>query len=144
MAKITCTRRLQFCAGHRVYKHESKCANLHGHNYVGYFTAEAAELNDLGMIIDFSVLKKRIGGWIDENWDHGFLYYKHDRDLKLLFTNAALSHKSFQCMFNPTAEEMAYYLLKGVCPMVLKDTGVTVTKVKLYETENCYAEAILS
>ena len=30
--KLTCTRRLQFCAGHRVYGHESKCANVHGHN----------------------------------------------------------------------------------------------------------------
>ena len=45
--------------------------------------------------------------------------------------------------FNPTSENMANYLLNTICPELLKDTGVQVYKIKLYETENCYAEAIL-
>ncbi len=43
---ITATRRVQFCAGHRVHRHESKCRNLHGHNYVAFFTAEAERLDE--------------------------------------------------------------------------------------------------
>jgi 6-pyruvoyltetrahydropterin/6-carboxytetrahydropterin synthase len=45
--------------------------------------------------------------------------------------------------FNPTAENMAEWILKEVAPMVLKGTGVTVYHVELYETENCKADAKL-
>ena len=48
---ITCTRRLTFCAGHRVLGHESKCAHPHGHNYVVYVTAEAEQLDDVGRVM---------------------------------------------------------------------------------------------
>jgi 6-pyruvoyltetrahydropterin/6-carboxytetrahydropterin synthase len=44
---------------------------------------------------------------------------------------------------NPTAENMANYLLRSICPMVLADTGVVVSKVVVRETENCWAEATL-
>lgn len=42
MSTISCTRRLTFAAGHRVWKHEGKCAHPHGHNYVVEVTARAA------------------------------------------------------------------------------------------------------
>lgn len=31
MGRFSCTRRLEFDAGHRVPLHESKCKNPHGH-----------------------------------------------------------------------------------------------------------------
>ena len=79
-------RRIQFCAGHRVKGHEGKCANVHGHNYVAYFHAESPSnqknsLDEVGRVIDLSVLKTKIGGWIDENWDHRFLAYSEDDTL---------------------------------------------------------------
>lgn len=145
MNKTTITRRFQFCSGHRVYGHESKCANLHGHNYLLFVTAEAPELDSLGRIIDFSVIKDRIGSWIDGAWDHAFLYYEKDLECKWLFmqTEQFSFNKSYQCTFNPTAEEMAKFLLTSVCPEVMDGTGVTVTKVTLWETENCFAEVSL-
>jgi 6-pyruvoyltetrahydropterin/6-carboxytetrahydropterin synthase len=45
--------------------------------------------------------------------------------------------------FNPTAENMADYILRTVCPQVLADTAVAVTKVVVWETPNCCAEASL-
>ncbi len=154
---LTCTRRLTFCAGHRVLGHEGKCAHLHGHNYVVEVTAYAM-LDSIGRVIDFSVLKGKIGGWIDENWDHGFVYFREDGQLGSLFgfvrentpdgwvdTPGALhGSKSFACPFNPTAENLATYLLRIVCPEVLKLTGVEVTHVRVWETENCWADADLS
>jgi len=140
---ITCTRRIQFCAGHRVMGHENKCAHLHGHNYVAFFEAEG-DLDNIGRVIDFSVLKERIGGWIDEYWDHGFILFRDDYDLyKLLNQFQAPQQKMYLLPVNPTAENMAEYLLDEVCPAVLKDTGVKVTKVTLWETENCKATATL-
>lgn len=138
---LTCTRRIQFCSGHRVLNHESKCANPHGHNYVALVTAHALELDAIGRVIDFSVLKEKVGGWIDEHWDHTFIRYEKDEAMALALSHVASPKPVFVAPFNPTAEEMARHLLDTVCPEVLAGTGVVVTKVVLWETENCYAEA---
>lgn len=140
---ITCTRRIQFCAGHRVYKHESKCANMHGHNYVALFEAVAPDLDSIGRVIDFSVLKDKIGGWIDRYWDHGFIYWDQDREAR----NALLTlpdQKFYAMPTNPTAENMAVYLLNSICPELLTGTGITIREVVVHETENCYARAELN
>ena len=139
---ITCTRRIQFCSGHRVFGHEGKCRHLHGHNYVAFITAEAEELDSVGRVIDFSVLKELVGGWIDRNWDHGCVLWAGDTEA-LLAVKACQPSKIFELPNNPTAENMADFLLLIVCPAVLKETGVVVTKIVLWETENCYAETTL-
>lgn len=143
MEKISAVRRIQFCAGHRVYKHESKCANFHGHNYVAYFHARSSGLDQVGRVIDFSVLKEKIGNWIDTNWDHGFIYFRDDLLSVELFENQLTHQKSFKLFTNPTAENMASYLLNCVCPAALDGTGVEVFKVVLWETENCFSEVTL-
>lgn len=141
MARITCTRRLQFCAGHRVYLHESKCANLHGHNYVVFIEARADQLDAIGRVIDFSVLKERYGRWIEEYWDHGFIYNAADQFCDNIFRGKP-DNKYFLFDRNPTAENMAWFLLK-LGPELMSDTGITITKVTIYETENCSAEVSL-
>jgi len=138
---ITCTRRIQFCAGHRVLNHEGKCRNLHGHNYVVLITAEADGLDFIGRVIDFSVLKQKVGGWIEQKWDHGFIVFSEDNEAKKALS-VCNEQKTFEMPANPTAENMAKYLLNTVCPAVLKGTGVRVVKVVCWETENCHAEAI--
>lgn len=149
---ITCTRRLQFASGHRVKNHESKCAHLHGHNYVVEITAHAA-LDSIGRVIDFGVLKALVGGWIDKHWDHGFILWDQDDEGKwavcaferaMQNANPAWTQKLHLMPSNPTAENMADYLLNVVCPEVLAGTGVLVVKVLVRETENCYAEADVS
>ena len=57
MHRITCTRKIHFCAGHRVMHHENKCATAHGHNYYVELIAEAPSLDESGRVVDFSVLK---------------------------------------------------------------------------------------
>jgi len=152
-AAITAVRRLQFCAGHRVYKHESKCANLHGHNYVIFLHAQAEGqtkgergshpgLDDLGRVIDFGVLKEKFEPWIDLNWDHGFILCKED-DEAIAAMKLLPSQKLFLLDTNPTAENMALHILRVVAPAVLAGCGVIVNKVVLWETENCIAEVSL-
>lgn len=127
--------------------HEGKCSHLHGHNYVAIVEAEANELDGVGRVIDFAVLKERVGGWIEEWWDHGFIYNREDTATEALITMAANRYahgqKAYSLGVNPTAENMADYLLRVVCPTVLMDTGVRVVKVTLWETENCFAEVRL-
>lgn len=141
---VTVSRRIQFAAGHRVYGHESKCAFPHGHNYVAIFHARAPELDELGRVIDFGVLKQRIGAWIDQYWDHCFLVYEHDAELIRALCNLPESGQRVVTLpVNPTAENLALILLRELCPRVLQGTGVEVFKVELWETENCKAEAAL-
>ncbi len=143
MTTIRCVRKLHFCAGHRVMNHESKCATPHGHNYDVHIYAEADQLDSLGRVIDFSVLKEKIGSWIDLYWDHNFLVYEQDVGLIQALLSAPRVKDPFICPFNPTAENIAHYLLTSVCPEQLKGTDVRVPKVVLYETINCYAVAEL-
>ena len=63
--RVYCTRRLEFDAAHRVLRHESKCATLHGHRYRVDIEVSAPKPDSAGRAVDFSVLKTIIGGWID-------------------------------------------------------------------------------
>ena len=137
--KINAVRILKFDAGHRVVNHESKCRTLHGHEYKAHIYAESNELDCLGRVIDFSVIKEKIGSWIDENWDHNMILFKDDPDLEKIKSCDGMK-QVFVLETNPTAENLALFLLKEICPKLLKDTGVVVSKIKLYETTNCYVE----
>src|SRR5690606_32359280 len=102
--------------------------------------AEAQELDELGRVIDFSVLKQKIDPWLQEYWDHTFLCFEQDHELRSLETLAPKKKPWFVCPFNPTAENMALYLFKEILPELLKGTGVSISKVELWETENCKVE----
>lgn len=147
MNKITATRKLWFSAGHRVLGHENKCANLHGHNYTVYITVrlkQGNKLDAIGRVLDFGTIKHLIDPWIQSHWDHGMLIYDKDVELKRVFSREELNtHKLFICSFNPTAEEMASWLMDYCNTILLSTTGVEVSHIRLYETENCYADATL-
>lgn len=138
--KITCTRRIEFDYGHRVFQHESKCRHIHGHRGVVEITV-VAPLDKLGRVIDFSVLKERIGGWIDANWDHNMIVFRDDQEVIHALRTISDIRDPFMLPYNPTAENMARYLLEVVCPVLLDDTGVEAVKVVLWETPNGKAEA---
>jgi len=135
---ITCTRKLWFCAGHRVKGHEGKCRYLHGHNYIVYVTAQAS-LDSIGRVIDFGVLKERFGTFIDDNFDHGFLVWKEDTEAIEVLKNM-VEQKIFVMPSNPTAENIAQFLLAN-SRRILDNKDVEVTMIKVYETENCFAVA---
>jgi 6-pyruvoyltetrahydropterin/6-carboxytetrahydropterin synthase len=145
--ELSCSRRLQFAAGHRVFQHESKCAHIHGHNYVVWLHARRDQgLDRLGRVIDFSVLKARFGEWIEFNWDHGFICHYADQAvihaLEGIHDTNGQPQKLYRMGTNPTAENMALHLLWDIAPELMKDTGVDVVRVELWETENCSAAAV--
>ena len=140
---ITCTRLLEFDAAHRVVNHESKCATIHGHRYKVEVTATAPDLDKIGRVIDFSVLKATIGTWLDENWDHNAILSIEDVETVLALRGLPRKKDPWVASWNPTAENMAAYLLRTKCPELLSGTDVTVVRIKVWETPNCYAEATL-
>jgi 6-pyruvoyltetrahydropterin/6-carboxytetrahydropterin synthase len=134
----TCTRRLEFDAAHRVMRHESKCKHLHGHRYAIEVTcASAAGLDDLGRVIDFGVIKERLGAWIDDTLDHGTLLNEKDAALKAACTANGWRH--FVMEGNPTAENIAEMLFHKA-QILFVDAGVEPVRVRVYETPNCWAD----
>jgi len=113
---------------------------LHGHSYKVEIEACAPELDSVGRVMDFSLLKEKMGGWIDEHWDHGFLLWFKDAEAQFAINNLP-NQKLYRVPYNPTAENIARHLLEDICPLVLRGTGVSVTRVIVRETENCSAEA---
>jgi 6-pyruvoyltetrahydropterin/6-carboxytetrahydropterin synthase len=126
--KINAVRYHDISCGHRVHGHESVCAHLHGHNYRIYFTIEGQQ-DHLGRVIDFGVIKRLLCTWLDNTWDHKFLI-------------SDLDPWGGVCPvpFNPTAENMALYLLETIGPRLLKGTNTVLARVVVHETRKCSAE----
>lgn len=139
---ITATRYHDFSCGHRVVGHEGACAHLHGHNYRIHFTLEPEDslLDDVGRVLDFSVIKKLLCEWLEANWDHRFLVWDADEHKDAL---QAIDPTVVCVPFNPTAENMAIHLLYGVGPEVLEGTGAILESVIVEETRKCRVEARL-
>lgn len=136
---ITCTRRLEFDAAHRVKLHESKCKYVHGHRYVVEATISAPKLDELGRVVDFGVIKEKLGTWLDENWDHTTILWDQDKELGNAIANQT-GQNIYYMPTNPTAENIAAYLLDTICP-TLFDKPLQVTSIIVQETPNCKAEA---
>jgi 6-pyruvoyltetrahydropterin/6-carboxytetrahydropterin synthase len=133
-------RRIRFCAGHRLFQHGGKCEHFHGHNYVADFFVTADRQDDVGRVVDFADLKARCKGWLDDHWDHSFLVYDKDQNaidsLKMVKPS-----RLFLLPYNPTAENMAKYLVEVAAPNFMQGSGGTVVSVRIWETEDSYAEA---
>jgi 6-pyruvoyltetrahydropterin/6-carboxytetrahydropterin synthase len=136
---LTCTKTISFDSAHRVIGHENKCKNLHGHRFVLEATFTADEVDNIGRIIDFGKIKQILGDWVNSNWDHNVILCK--QDIKLgddisKYTN----QKIFYLDENPTSENLCRYIKEVLCPQLFQHLGVECTKIRLYETPNCFAE----
>jgi 6-pyruvoyltetrahydropterin/6-carboxytetrahydropterin synthase len=61
-----------FSAGHALRGYQGKCENVHGHNYKVCITMEGPQLDSIGLLYDFTHLK-RIVREIVNGVDHKFL-----------------------------------------------------------------------
>ena len=84
-------KRMESAGAHRLnLNYESKCANLHGHNWIVTVWCKSKTLDDNGMVMDFTHIKREV----QDKLDHKFL-------------NDVVP-------FNPTAENIA----KWVCDQI--------------------------
>jgi 6-pyruvoyltetrahydropterin/6-carboxytetrahydropterin synthase len=138
--KIICVRKLEFDAAHRIINHESKCKLLHGHRYVLEASFVAKNLDKIGRVIDFGVIKEVLGNWIDKNLDHNTILSIEDKKLGEKISSET-KQKIYYLKENPTAENIAKHILSDICPKIFKSKKVKCIKIRLYETPNCYSEA---
>ena len=139
---ISCTRRLEWDAAHRIPRHESRCKAWHGHRYAAEITCHAPALDELGRVIDFGVIKELVGAWVDEHWDHTAILQRGDSDPAvdaLVASNEASGRPVYWLEGPPTAENIVAELAR-VSQDLLSGSGVTVVRIRLWETPNCSSE----
>ena len=94
----------EFAAAHFLSHYHGKCEKLHGHNYKVRLWVRGAELNEGGMLVDFSLLKKALNDSIIP------LDHSHLNDM-VIFQN------------DPSAERIAKFIFDEVRKK-LPDFGV--------------------
>lgn len=125
------TREIRFCYGHRLLNYDGKCRHLHGHNGRAVITLQADRLDALGMVVDFSTIKKVVNSWIDQHLDHRMILHKDDPALPFLQKQ---NEPVFLMDVNPTAENIAKLIFDHALSQ-----GFPVVEVKLWETEDSFA-----
>ena len=111
------SKRMEIAGSHHLeLPYESKCRNLHGHNWIVTVYCRSKELTNYGMILDFTHIKKEI----------------HDK----------LDHQNINDVvpsMNPTAENMA----RWICDKVnnIMEVG-ECWKVSVQESEGNIAEYV--
>lgn len=91
--------------------YESKCTSIHGHNWVFTIYCKAKELNRNGMVVDFSEIKRLVS----DRLDHKYI-------------NDVLD-------FNPTAENMARWVVETVPHCYRCDVEETPNNTATYERD---------
>lgn len=107
-------KRLEIAGSHKLnLPYESKCKNLHGHNWIINIYCEAKELNAEGMVIDFTHIKQEISDKLDHS-----------------YVNEVIN-------INPTAENIAHWICDRINDVM---TVGRCYKVSVQESEGNIAE----
>lgn len=125
------SREIDFCYGHRLLNYDGKCKFLHGHNGRAVITIEAESLDDRGMVLDFSDIKRVVSTWIDEQIDHRMLLHRDDPLVSYL---RSVGEPLYLLDVNPTAENIARLIFEFT-----RAAGFPIVECQLWETPRCYA-----
>ena len=106
-------KRLEISASHKLnLSYESKCSNLHGHNWNIELYCKSKTLNGDGMVADFTRIKELIHGVLDH------------RNLNEIFD------------FNPTAENIARWCVELIPECYKATVQESDGNIAEYEDEN--------
>jgi 6-pyruvoyltetrahydropterin/6-carboxytetrahydropterin synthase len=113
-----------FAAGHALRGYRGKCENVHGHNYKVQVTLEGAQLDAVGLLVDFVEVKRILHAAV-ERLDHQFLNDVPPFDV-----------------INPSAENMAKHLYDEIhagLQAAKLPVPVEVAEIRIWETDTSVA-----
>jgi len=105
-----------FASAHTLRDYPGACSRMHGHNWKVELEAVATQLDDIGMGVDFKVMKQAARE-VSAELDHQYL-------------NELEPFKEI----NPTAENIAAYMYREISVRINSET-IKVTALTLWETE---------
>jgi len=114
MFELDITR--DFSAAHSLRGYNGDCSSLHGHNWTVQVFVASENLDEIGIAMDFKLLKKELNAILAE-LDHKYL-----NDLP-----------AFKGQ-NPTSENIAMYLYKRLKPVVTSVPHAVLRRVRVCES----------
>ena len=110
-------------------------------NHLTGDVVQAPGESDNGMLMDFSEIKQIAKQHIVDVWDHAFLVYEGDAAVRG-FLDTLPGHKTVVLDRIPTAENLAAIVFETLAPHYHGHYGaeLRLTRVRLYETPNCWAD----
>ena len=111
MSNIRITKQFNFETGHALYGYDGKCRNVHGHSYKLSVTVIGQPITDtthvkLGMVIDFTDLKKIVKEEIVDKFDHATVFNKNTPHIELAKELTDRGHNVILADYQPTSENM--------------------------------------
>ena len=106
-----------FDAAHRLVGYKGKCSRVHGHRWKVEVFVSGDKLDNMGILVDFEVLKQRLEKMV-EKLDHSFL-----NDSKEIG--------------NPTSENISRYIFKSLKGL---PNSVKLEKVRVWESPDSWCE----
>jgi 6-pyruvoyltetrahydropterin/6-carboxytetrahydropterin synthase len=121
MFELKVTR--HFAAAHNLREFYGKCENLHGHNWFVEVKVRARELDRIGLVMDFGVIKGHLNQVL-ELLDHQYL-----NDLPAFQKN------------NPSSENIALFIFEHLAPPIREDSAgrVWLHSVSAWESDHASA-----
>ncbi len=105
-----------FSAAHKLCGYQGACSNLHGHNWKVRLCLSCTELDEIGMAMDFGIIKQVLKRVLDQ-LDHRYL-----NDIAEFTTQ------------NPTSEHLARYIYEKM-EAELESETCHVYEVEIWESE---------
>jgi 6-pyruvoyltetrahydropterin/6-carboxytetrahydropterin synthase len=106
-----------FDAAHKLVGYKGKCSRLHGHTWKVEVFVLGEELDNVGILVDYAVLKEELQKIVEE-FDHSFL-------------------NDFEKIGNPTSENIAKYIFKNLKNL---PESVKLEKVRVWESPGAWCE----
>jgi 6-pyruvoyltetrahydropterin/6-carboxytetrahydropterin synthase len=112
--------RAEFAAAHALRDYHGPCERLHGHNYQVELVIAGDALDDRGLLLDFSDLKKHLAVVID-----------------------ALDHQCLNDLppfadLSPTSEVLARHIFTSLRPAI-EGLGLSLRRATVWETTRAWA-----
>jgi 6-pyruvoyltetrahydropterin/6-carboxytetrahydropterin synthase len=142
MHKIRVTKQFNFESAHALWNYDGKCKNIHGHSYKLFVTVYGTPIFDPenvkhGMLIDFGDLKDIVKINIIDRFDHAVIL-NINAPYQEMIKVPQMFERFITTDYQPTCENMVCHfseIIKRKLPH-----GVELFSLRLYETENSYAE----
>ncbi|MGQ0633937.1 MAG: 6-pyruvoyl trahydropterin synthase family protein [Planctomycetaceae bacterium] len=126
------SQQIDFCYGHRLLNYDGKCRFLHGHNGRAVVTLQGEGVDDRGMLVDFTEIKRTLQQWIDQELDHRMILCQDDPLVSVLQQH---QQPLYLIRWNPTAENIARLIFERA-----HELGFPVVEVALWETAKSCAK----
>ncbi|OAZ03634.1 6-pyruvoyl trahydropterin synthase family protein [Flavobacterium succinicans] len=143
MSNIRITKKFSFETGHALYGYDGKCKNVHGHSYKLSVTVIGSPITDrsnvkLGMVIDFTDLKKIVKEEVVDQFDHATVFNQTTPHVELAKELKDRGHHVILVDYQPTSENMIVDFAERIKSRLPE--GINLFSLKLQETESSFAE----